>query len=81
MELKTAEDLKNAIQKLEFEQSIQKALLKEQVFILGESLKPINLFKDSIKRFYSVSLEKASSKGLIGFMTSKLIEIMVKKIN
>jgi hypothetical protein len=79
MELKTVEDLKNAIKQIEYEQSIQKKLLKEQVLALGESLKLPTLIKDSIKIFYSTSLEKARSKGIIGFITAKLFGAIAKR--
>jgi len=42
-------ELKNAIQLLEEDQAIKGQLLKEQVFITYESLKPINLLKTTLK--------------------------------
>jgi len=41
--------LKNAIQLLEVEQADKGQLLKEQLFITFESLKPVNLLKNALK--------------------------------
>ena len=41
--------LRNAIQLMEEEQAIKGQLLKEQVFTTYESLKPINLIKNTLK--------------------------------
>ncbi|MBI5539464.1 MAG: hypothetical protein HY951_05355 [Bacteroidia bacterium] len=42
-------DLKDAIQLLEFEQTIKLELLKEQFHITYESLKPVNIIKNTIR--------------------------------
>ena len=42
-------ELNNAIQLLEEEQTVKGKLLKEQVFIIYESLKPANLIKSALK--------------------------------
>jgi len=41
-------ELKNAIQRLEVEQAIDGQLLKEQFYMTYESLKPINLLRNTI---------------------------------
>ena len=43
------EGLKNAIQLLEAEQAVKGQLLKEQFYITYESLKPLNLLKNTLK--------------------------------
>ena len=42
------DELKNVIQILEFDHSIKEQHLKEQLFIIHESLKPINLIKSTL---------------------------------
>lgn len=42
-------DLKDTIQLLEIEQAIKKELLKEQFHITYESLRPINIIKNTLK--------------------------------
>jgi len=44
-----AAELKNAIQLLEEEELIKRQMLKEQLYLTFESLKPINLLKKTIK--------------------------------
>ena len=43
-----SDDLKNAIQILEFDQQIRELELKEQVYLTVESLKPVNLIKSTL---------------------------------
>jgi hypothetical protein len=45
--------LKDAIQLLEVEQDIKGQLLKEQLYLALESLKPVNLIRNSIKEISS----------------------------
>jgi hypothetical protein len=47
--IKSATELKNAIQRLEVEQTIQGQLLSEQFNIVYESLKPVNIIKQAMK--------------------------------
>lgn len=44
----SASELKNVIQRLEIEQAIDGRLLKEQFYFAFESLKPINLLKNTL---------------------------------
>jgi len=53
-----SDELKNAIQILEFDQQIRELELKEQVYLTVESLKPVNLIKSTLH-------EVASSRYLI----------------
>ena len=46
-------DLKNAIQILEFEHAVKKQLLKEQVYLIYENLKPVNLIKNTLSEVAS----------------------------
>jgi hypothetical protein len=46
-------ELKNAIQILEFEHAIKEQLLKDQVYLTFESLKPVNLIKSTLHEITS----------------------------
>lgn len=46
--LTSVDDLKNAIQTLEFEHEYKQQLLKEQFSLTYESLKPVNIIKDTL---------------------------------
>jgi len=48
-----AADLKLAIQNLEFEREVQGQLLKDHFFITFESLKPVNLIKNTLHEITS----------------------------
>jgi hypothetical protein len=66
----TLTDLKEAIQQLEFEQATELTLLKEQVLYTCESLKPINLIKNTFKEAYSAPDFKTNIvKTIIGIAT------------
>jgi hypothetical protein len=47
--IRTVSELKNAIKQLEYEQSVQLLLLKEEFHIVCEKLKPVNIIKDTLK--------------------------------
>ncbi len=47
----TAEELKNTIQQLEYKQALEWVLLKEQFLTTCESLKPLNVIKNTFKEF------------------------------
>ena len=49
----TSDELKNAIQILEFDQQIRLQQLKEQVYLTIESLKPVNLIKSTLHEVVS----------------------------
>ena len=49
----TRDELKNAIQILEFDQQIRERQLKEQVYQTIESLKPVNLIKSALHEVVS----------------------------
>jgi len=76
--INTTEDLKKAIQSLKVEQAFSEALLKEQLYITYESLKPFNLLKSILK-------DAASSSPLIDNIISTLSGIasgyLTKKIS
>ena len=46
-------DLKNTIQILEFEQAAKKQLLKEEVYLIYENLRPVNLIKNTLSEVAS----------------------------
>jgi hypothetical protein len=73
----SAEGLKNAIQSLEIEQNIKGKLLKKQVMITYESLRPVNLIKNTLKDLFSSSFEGEDISGIAagltgGFLFKKL---------
>jgi hypothetical protein len=69
--------LKNSILLLEAEQSIKGQLLKDQVFLTYESLKPVNLIKHTLKEIssspYLIDNISGSAMGLLsGFLSRKI---------
>jgi hypothetical protein len=69
--------LKDAIQLLEVEQEIKGQLLKEQLYIAYESLKPLNLLKHTLKEIssspYLLDNISGSAMGLLsGFLSKKI---------
>jgi len=49
----TSDELKNAIQILEFDLAVKEQLLKEQVYLTIESLKPANLIRSTLHEITS----------------------------
>jgi hypothetical protein len=75
--IKSAAELKYAIQLLEEEQVIKGKLLKEQFFITYESFKPISLLKSTLNEFssspYLLDNLLGSAMGVAsGFLTKKI---------
>ena len=71
-------ELKEAIRLLEEEQAIKGQLLKEQVFITYESLKPVNLLKSTLKDLssspYLIENIVGSAVGLAsGYVSKKIV--------
>lgn len=69
--------LKNAIQMLEVEQRIKGRELKEEVFLIYDSLKPINLLRSTIKELFSSQYASENISGSVmgaasGFLFKKL---------
>jgi len=76
----SAIELKNAIQLLEVEQAIDEQLLKEQFFITYQSLKPINLLRNTIHEIATTTDLKDSilgtAAGLVtGYVSRKIAMI------
>ena len=73
-----AADIKNAIQLLEAEQAVKQKLLKDQFHLTYESLKPVNLLKNTIKDIssspYLVENIIGAAAGLAtGFISRKIV--------
>jgi hypothetical protein len=70
-------ELKDAIQLLEAEQNIKGQLLREQLFLTYESLKPVNLLKNALKEIsstpYLIDNISGTAMGLLGGFLSKKI--------
>lgn len=76
----SAIELKNAIQLLEVEQAIDEQLLKEQFYITYQSLKPINLLRNTIHEITNSTDLKDSllgtAAGLVtGYVSRKIAMI------
>ena len=73
----SAAELKDAIQLLEAEQSIKGQLLREQLFLTYESLKPANLLRNALKEIsstpYLIDNISGTAMGLLGGFLSKKI--------
>ena len=70
-------ELKNAIQLLEFEQTIKGQLLKEQFHNTYESLKPINIIKNSLK---SIATSPNLTDNILGAVMGLATGYLTKKI-
>jgi hypothetical protein len=70
-------ELKDAIQLLEAEQSIKGQILREQLFLTYESLKPVNLLRNALKEIsstpYLIDNISGTAMGLLGGFLSKKI--------
>jgi hypothetical protein len=74
----TTESLKVAIKALEVKQAEDRQLLREQLLITYENLKPINILKNIVKDFYTTDNYKQDFLEIVagmtsGFITKKLI--------
>lgn len=74
----TAESLREEIQALEIRQSEEGKLVKEQLLITYENLKPINILKSIVKDVYSSDSYTQDFMEIVagmtsGFVTKKLI--------
>jgi hypothetical protein len=69
--------LKSAIQELEVEQSVKGRLLKDQIYLIRESLKPVNLLRNALKETFSSDYltENFSGTAIVaasGFLLKKI---------
>ena len=73
----SAVELKDAIQLLEAEQSIKGQLLREELFLTYESLKPANLLRNALKEIsstpYLIDNISGTAMGMLGGFLSKKI--------
>jgi hypothetical protein len=79
MEIRSSQAaLKNEIQLLEVEQAFQERLLKEQLYLTYESLKPVNLLRSSLSQVVSSPYLIDSILGTaVGLTTGYLSKILV----
>ncbi len=79
----TALDLKSAIQELEDKQAVELILLKKQLLSTYESLKPVNIVKNSFKELISVlDLKKGVANAAVGISTGIITrKILFGKVN
>jgi hypothetical protein len=76
--IKSSADLKKAIQSLEIEQAFSEQLLKEQFLLTYESLKPLNIIKNTLKDMVSstnlIDNTLGASAGIAaGYLTRKVV--------
>jgi len=80
----TSDELKNAIQILEFDQQVREQQLKEHVYLAIESLKPVNLIKstihDVVSSPYLIDNLLGAAMGLTSGYISKKI-VLGKSVN
>ena len=69
----TAETLKEAIKKLEIKQAEEGQLVKEQLLITYENLKPVNILRNIVKDVYSSENYMQDFVEIIAGMTSGFI--------
>lgn len=74
----TVAELKSAIEILEFEHSLKGQIVKEQVFLTYESLKPINLIRSTMKEVSASPYLTENVLGVImgvstGYLSKKLV--------
>ncbi len=74
----SSNELKNAIQLLEEDQAVKGQLLKEQIFVTYESLKPANLIKSTLKDLssspYLIENIVGSAVGIAtGYVSKKIV--------
>ena len=73
----TSIELKNAIQRLKVEQTIEEQLLKEQFYYTYESLKPINLLRSTI---YDITTSPHLIDSILGTATGLATGYLSRKI-
>jgi hypothetical protein len=69
--------LRSAIQELQVEQSVKGRLLKDNIYLIQESLKPVNLLRDALKETFSSDYLAENLSGTImgatsGFLLKKI---------
>lgn len=67
--ISSREGLRNAIQLLEIEQNSKGDLLKKQVMLTYESLRPVNLIKNTLKDLFSSSFQDENISGIAAGLT------------
>ena len=71
--ISSREGLRNAIQLLEIEQNSKGDLLKKQVMLTYESLRPVNLIKNTLKDLFSSSFQDENISGIAAGLTGGYI--------
>jgi hypothetical protein len=75
--IKSSAELKSAIQNLEAEQTFHKQLLKDQFFIVHESLKPANLIRNT---FNDIASSSSLTNNIMGAAVGLATGFVTKKI-
>ncbi|OFX28065.1 MAG: hypothetical protein A2033_05920 [Bacteroidetes bacterium GWA2_31_9] len=75
--IKSSVELKNAILLLEIDRSIKEQLLKDQFHVIYESVRPINIIKNTIK---DITSSPILSENLLGSMIGLATGFISKKI-
>jgi hypothetical protein len=76
--IKSIQELKSAIYQLENEELIKRILVKDQIITLSESLRPINILKDTLKDARTdTELKTTAIDNAIGFVSGAAIRKIV----
>jgi hypothetical protein len=71
----SAAELKSAIQELETERKVKEQLLREQFILTYESLKPVNILRNTLKNlFASENLVENISGNVVGTVSGVILE-------
>jgi len=77
--ISTVAELRSAIRFLEEEQAYKGQLLKEQLYVVHESLMPINIFKSTLKKIFGktdmIDDLSGSALGIVGGLLLKKVFI------
>jgi hypothetical protein len=75
----SVEDLRNAIQLLDVEQSASELILKEQFHLVYESLRPINMIRSTLKDLFALS-SSSLTENLSGTALGEASGFLIKKL-
>lgn len=75
----TVEGLRNAIKALEIEQGAKELEVRENFHLVYESLRPINIIKNTLKELFSFS-STSIAEGISGTAFGEALGLVIKKI-
>ena len=75
----TVEGLRNAIKALEIEQEAKEQILRERFHTVYDSLRPINIIKDTLKDLFSIS-SSSIAENLSGTAFGEGVGMLLKRL-